>query len=72
MNVIYETLDGEKIIEVVLTKKDIFLIQEGMITSNLFEIENQVYNIGVRLAIKGEEDATHKIRKQGSNRKKYL
>jgi hypothetical protein len=53
-------MDGENYLEIVLSKRELFQLGEKMLLSNLCEIEDQIFNVGLRLATKGEDDATSK------------
>jgi hypothetical protein len=58
MEVIYETLEEEIYLEIVLNKKDLRLLEEKKIVSSLFEMDDQIVNLGIRQIIPGEEHAT--------------
>ena len=59
MKVIQEKMDGENYIEVILAKKELISLADKKIVTSLFEMNDDIYNIGIRLAIRGEENATN-------------
>jgi len=53
-------MDGENFLEIVLSKRELFQLGEKILLSSLCEIEDQIFNVGLRQATKGEDDATFK------------
>lgn len=71
MLIISERVDKEYFVDIVLSKKELEEILEGDMGSGEFQIGSNIINIGVRIALKGEEDAIKKREIKKSNRGKH-